>query len=57
MLCKYAGLTQRQAAGLLHISSGAAVGRQQQKLVVELSRDHSLRRRVSQIEKRLPALQ
>ena len=56
MLCKYGGLTQREAAGALGVGSGAAVGRQQQKLAETLPHDRSLRRRVAEIEARLTAL-
>ena len=55
MLCKHAGLTQREAAGVLRVGSGAAVGRQQRKLAEELARDRVLRRAVREIEKRLAA--
>lgn len=56
MLCKYAVLTQREAADVLHIGSGAAVGRQQKKLAENLAHDRDLRRRVKEIETRLKAL-
>ncbi|NQU40454.1 MAG: transposase [Lentisphaerae bacterium] len=56
MLCKYAGLTQRQAADELHVGSGAAVGKQQQKLIHEMAHDRRLRQRVSDIETRLTML-
>jgi hypothetical protein len=53
MLSKYAGLTQRDIAGLLGISSGAAVGPQQQKLRDALPRDRQLRQQLSAIERHL----
>ena len=56
MLCKYAGLTQREAAGVLRIGSGAAVSWQQQKLNDKLLSDRRLMRRVNEIETRLTAL-
>lgn len=56
MLCKHAGLTQRAAAKELHVGSGAAVGKQQQKLAQEMVHDRRLRRRVGEIEIRLAAL-
>ena len=53
MLAKYAGLTQREIAGQLGISSGAAVGQQQQKLREALPHDRKLRRQLSKIKKAL----
>ncbi len=53
MLCKYAGLTQRDVAKVLGMSSGAAVSSQLQKLSVLLSDDRKLRRQVAEIESRL----
>jgi len=55
MLCKHAGLTQREAAGALGVRSGAAVGRQQQKLAEALATDRNLRRIVREIENCLGA--
>jgi putative transposase len=49
MLCDYAGLTQRQAAKVLAIGTGGAVGKQLDKLARELTRDNRLRRQVAAI--------
>ena len=56
MLCKYAALTQREAAEVLHSGSGAAAGRQQKRLLERLRDDRGLRRSVNDIESRLTAL-
>ncbi|MBL7076707.1 MAG: transposase [Kiritimatiellae bacterium] len=56
MLCKYTGLTQRDAAQVLGLSSGAAVSSQQKKLAGLMTEDRKLRRRVADIESRLAAL-
>ncbi len=53
MLSKYAGLTQREIAGQLGISSGASVGQQQQKLRDALPHDRKLRKQLSAIERHL----
>lgn len=53
MLCRYAGLTQRQAAGVLEIGTGAAAGRQMRRLKERLIADRSLRRKIAAIEKTL----
>ncbi len=53
MLSKYAGMTQREIAGQLGVSSGAAVGQQQQKLREALPRDRKLRKQLSKIEEHL----
>ena len=54
-LCRYSGLTQRDAAAALAIGSGAAVGYQLHKLAAQLPQDRALRRRLNQIEERLDA--
>ena len=51
MLCKYSGLTQRQVAAMLNVSSGAAVSLQLKKLDKALLRDRQLRKQVARIEK------
>ena len=56
MLCKYAGLTQRDAAQVLGVNSGAAVSSQQRKLAELMTGDRTLRRRVTAIESRLAAI-
>jgi len=57
LLSKYAGLTQREIATLLGISSGAAVGQQQQKLREALPQDRKLRKQIPDIEECLNAEQ
>jgi REP element-mobilizing transposase RayT len=52
-LCRYAGLTQRQAAEVLKTGSGAAVSHQLSQLAVNLEKDRTLRRRVEQAEAHL----
>jgi putative transposase len=47
MLCDQAGLTQQQAADVLGIGSGAAVGKQLQRLAGELARNPRLRRLIA----------
>lgn len=49
MLCDYGGLTQRQAAGVLGIGSGACVSRHLRKLALRMEADRALRDRVRQI--------
>ena len=51
MLCKYSGLTQREAAAMLNLSSGAAVSLQLKKLEKALLADRQLRRQVLRVEK------
>lgn len=46
MLCKYAGLTQREAADVLQLKSSAAVSKQQHRLSEALKKNRGLRRRV-----------
>ena len=53
MLCKYAGLTQRETADVLGVSSSATVSKQQERLAEELKGNRQLRRRVGQLEARL----
>jgi len=50
MLCKYAGLTQREAADVLQVSSSAAISKQQQRLSRELAENRKLRRQVGELE-------
>jgi putative transposase len=52
-LCRYAGLTQRQAAGALKVGSGAAISQQLRKLATDIEKDRRLRRRVETAEVRL----
>ena len=56
MLCKYAGLTQRDVARALGMSSGAAVSSQLKKLAALMVGDRRLRQRVADIEARLDPL-
>jgi len=56
MLCKYAGLTQREVAGVLQFRSSSSVGKQQQRLSAEMARSRRLRQRVQKIEARLTEL-
>lgn len=53
LLCRYAGLTQREAAGVLNMKTGAAVGQQLQRLQSRLAADPHLRRLLADIEKTL----
>ena len=52
-LCRYAGLTQRDAAAVLGVGSGAAISHQLRKLATVLSGDARLRRLLRQAEQRL----
>ncbi len=56
MLCKYAGLTQRDAAEVLGMNSGAAASSQLQKLSALMAGDRKLSRQVIEIESRLDPL-
>ena len=56
MLCQYAGLTQRQAANLLGLHSGAAVSAQLRRLRKQLESNAALRKKVAQISAALKAL-
>ena len=51
MLCRYAGLTQRQTADLLKLGTGAAVSMQQKKLTLAATTNRKLQRRLTAIEK------
>ena len=50
MLCRYAGLTQREAADQLHIGSGSAVSPQLTMLNDRLEADRNLMKRVATAE-------
>lgn len=52
-LCRYAGLTQREAAGILGVGSGAAISQQMRKLCVCMETDKKLKRSVTELERRL----
>jgi putative transposase len=53
MLCNYGGLTQREAAEILGLRTGAAVSIQLKNLSEALEADRGLRRHVARIEKTL----
>ena len=55
-LCRYGGLTQRDAASILNVGSGAAISHQLRKLAAELPKDRKLRRLVKTAEDRLKTL-
>jgi putative transposase len=55
MLCDFGGLTQRQAADVLGLRSGAAVSAQLQKLPEQLDADPRLRKQVEAIAAQLRA--
>lgn len=55
MLCKYGGLTQRQAAPVLNLRTGAAVGAQIKRLAELIPRDRKLRRQIQRIERSIEA--
>jgi len=55
MLCKHAGLTQRQAAGVLGFGTSGPVSRQLRRLAEELADDTALARHVSRIEEAIKA--
>jgi len=55
-LCRYAGVTQREAATILHIGTGAAISHQRSKLAIALAKNRRLRRLLNQVEDRLKAL-
>lgn len=50
LLCRFAGLTQRDAATVLGMKTGAAVGLQLRRLEARLDADSRLRRRLAEIE-------
>ena len=51
-LCRYAGLTQREAAEILEVGSGAAISRQMRKLSEVLSKERNLKKTIRKIEDR-----
>jgi len=51
MLCRYAGLTQRQAGELLDLSTGAAVSIQLKRLAAAAAANGKLRKQLTAIEK------
>jgi predicted transcriptional regulator len=53
MLCRYAGLSQREVAEELHIGSGSAVSRQLTLLNDRLETDRELEKRVTTAEREL----
>lgn len=53
VLCQYAGCTQRQAAEVLGLSSGAAVSIQLKKLQTQLKSDRPLKASFEQLTRRL----
>lgn len=53
VLCRFAGLTQREAADVLGMSTGAAVGKQLERLRRRLQDDAILSRRLATIEEAL----
>ena len=53
MLCDHGGLTQRQAADLLGLRSGAAVSQQLQRLAEETERNRPLQKQLTTIAKGL----
>jgi REP element-mobilizing transposase RayT len=55
-LCKYCGLTQRQVAEILNLSSGAAVSHQLKRLAECMEEDSSLRRKHEKISGKIQRL-
>jgi hypothetical protein len=55
MLCRYGGLSQREAAGVLGLGTGIAVGWQLRSLPERVQRDRKLRRCVGEVERVLRA--
>lgn len=53
MLCRFAGLTQRQVARVVGVRNGASVSEQLTRLTQELESNRSLRDRVKEIEEEL----
>ena len=52
-LIRYAGLSQREVADLLHVGSGSAVCKQLAALPAKEAKDRRLRRQVKQAEGRM----
>ena len=52
-LCRYAGLTQREAAARLGIGTGSAISRQMKRFSDRLSEDPGLQCRIGKVEQRL----
>jgi hypothetical protein len=50
MLCKYGGLSQREVAGVIGVTTGSAVSIQLKRLEQALKMDQALVRRVDHIE-------
>lgn len=53
MLCKYAGLTQREIASRLGVDSSAAVSHQMMRLSTAVAKDAAAKQMVERIEKNL----
>ncbi len=53
VLCRFAGLTQREAAGVLGMKTGAAVGQHLERLRTRLHADEALRRQLATLENAL----
>ncbi|MCK9305423.1 MAG: hypothetical protein M0P27_08515, partial [Bacteroidales bacterium] len=56
MLCKFAGLTQRQVAGIFHLKSGVAVSCQLRKLQKSAEGDAELKSQLEEITEKLELL-
>ena len=56
MLCRYAGLTQREAAHVLQVGNSSTVSKQQHRLSEALAHNRELRRQVSALETHLGAM-
>lgn len=54
MLCKHAGLTQRDAASVIGLKTGAAVSLQLKRFRAGMAEDRNLARKVGSIERSLP---
>jgi putative transposase len=52
-LCRYAGMSQREAAEMLNVGSGAAISKQTRRLTEILPKNRNLRRKVANIEEKL----
>jgi hypothetical protein len=57
MLCRHGGLTQREAAAVMGLTTGAAVSLQLRRLDEKLARDRKLRRLVEDVEQAIEATQ